>query len=498
MAHISHLYRPNHSSVRKNHVVSETGFGSFVILIEILVIFIISVMTGAVYHFVTYDGDVNQLENYLKLALLVSLIYVVLNFIYNRYKISSFLSDVPNIQVVFKVWNQTFLFVLAAVFLEKSTEDFSRGSVVLFYIVGFLGVWGVRKLFKYLAITGCQEGYISARRIMLVGEKDSLKQFQNKYQPWRSGLKVTDVLLLDCKASDYEDLSEEDREGFQQELDNAVIRARNLKIDEIYLFIPWAQDGLIKKYAEAFRRAPVSIHLGQETILNSFDDAEMTRHGNIASMSLVRPPLSKFEVILKRSFDIIVSVIGLVFLAFAYPVIAYFIKKEDGGDVLFTQPRGGFNGQPFCIKKFRTYKSEQSGLVSKNDHGKDTVAQTVVGDDRVMKIGHFLRKWNIDELPQLWNVLKGDMSIVGPRPHAVQHDEEFTGKMAVYARRHNVKPGITGWAQVTGFRGITDTDDKIKGRVAADLYYIDHWSILLDVYIVFLTVFSKKARENAV
>ncbi len=498
MDHVSHLYRPNRIASPKHYVFSEASFGSFTIFAEVVVIFALSIVTGLLYHFVTYGYNAGQLVSYLKLAALVSLIYIVLNFIYKRYKISSFLSDVPNIQVVFKIWNQTFLIVLATVFLEKSSTDFSRGSVILFYVLGFLGVWSVRKLFKYLAVTGCQKGYISARRIMLVGEKDSLKDFQNKYQPWRSGLKVTDVLLLDFKAADYAQMTAEDKKELDQQLDNAVLRARTLHIDEIYLFIPWAQGDLIKRYAEAFRRAPVSIHLGQETILSSFDDAELTRHGNIASMNLVRPPLSKVEVFVKRLFDIVASVIGLTLLLFMYPFIAFFIKREDGGKVLFTQPRGGFNGHPFCIKKFRTFKSEQSGRLAKNAIGKDTVKQTVVGDDRVMKIGHFLRKWNLDELPQLWNVLKGDMSIVGPRPHAVQHDAEFSGKVAAYARRHNVKPGITGWAQVTGYRGITDTDDKIKGRVDADLYYIDHWSLFFDLYIVFLTVFSKKSRENAV
>jgi lipopolysaccharide/colanic/teichoic acid biosynthesis glycosyltransferase len=115
----------------------------------------------------------------------------------------------------------------------------------------------------------------------------------------------------------------------------------------------------------------------------------------------------------------------------------------------------------------------------------------------VTRVGYYLRRWNLDELPQLINVIKGDMSLVGPRPHALTHNREYERQIAFYARRHNIKPGITGWAQVNGFRGITDTNHKMKARVEHDLYYIDNWSILFDLYILALTVLSPKARQNA-
>ncbi len=498
MAHISQTYRKSDELPRKSYVVSETIFGAFALLVDIIVIFSLSVLTGFFYHYIAYGGFDNQLENYLMLASLVSLIYVVLNFIYKRYRISSFLSNIPNLGVVFKIWNQTFLIVLAGVFLVKSTGEFSRGSVVLFYFLGFVGLWAARKSFKLLAVSGCQQGHISARRIMLVGNEESLKRFEEKERPSRFGLRVIDRLTLEDDIVKDGHYVVPDNEAVQTDLDNAVIRARNLEIDEIYLLMPWSESQRIKKYADAFSRAPVSIHLGQESIFSGFDNVEFFKHGDIASMTLVRPPLSFFEVGLKRLFDIVASIIGLLFLLIISPYIAYRIKKEDKGDIFFKQKRGGFNGQPFCIYKFRTFKAEESGQTAKNENGKDSIEQAKKGDSRVMAFGTFLRKSNIDELPQLINVLKGEMSIVGPRPHAVQHDEEFSEKIATYARRHNVKPGITGWAQVTGYRGITDTDDKIKGRVESDLHYIDNWSIWLDFYIVFLTVFSKKSRENAV
>ena len=127
----------------------------------------------------------------------------------------------------------------------------------------------------------------------------------------------------------------------------------------------------------------------------------------------------------------------------------------------------------------------------------DVVRQARRNDPRITRLGRFLRKWNIDELPQLINVLKGDMSLVGPRPHALSHNREYEQKIALYARRHNVLPGITGWAQVNGLRGETDTDEKMRRRVDHDLYYIDNWSLWLDLRILILTAISRRSHRNA-
>jgi lipopolysaccharide/colanic/teichoic acid biosynthesis glycosyltransferase len=127
----------------------------------------------------------------------------------------------------------------------------------------------------------------------------------------------------------------------------------------------------------------------------------------------------------------------------------------------------------------------------------DVVVQATRDDRRVTRVGRWLRAWSIDELPQLVNVIRGDMSLVGPRPHALSHNREYEQKISRYARRHNVKPGITGWAQVNGLRGETDTDEKMRKRVEHDLYYIDNWSLWLDVRILFLTAFSRHSRRNA-
>ncbi len=199
-------------------------------------------------------------------------------------------------------------------------------------------------------------------------------------------------------------------------------------------------------------------------------------------------PLTTFEVVQKRLFDLVFAAIALLALTPLLIVVALLISLDSPGPVFFVQRRFGFNQQPFRIIKFRTMRTLDDGAV---------VPQAVRNDPRLTRIGAWLRRWNIDEIPQLFNVLTGDMSLVGPRPHALSHDRDYEQRISLYARRHNVKPGITGWAQINGYRGATDTDEKMRKRVEYDLFYIDNWSLWLDLKIIVRTVLSSTAYRNA-
>jgi exopolysaccharide biosynthesis polyprenyl glycosylphosphotransferase len=243
----------------------------------------------------------------------------------------------------------------------------------------------------------------------------------------------------------------------------------------------------IERAVDRLMTLPVSIHLGPERILDRFAKVEIIKVADMATLCLARPPLTFLEVIAKRVLDIVAAAIGLVLLLPLFALVTLLIWLEGPGPALFRQQRYGFNQKPFWIYKFRTMRVHEDELVR----------QAARDDDRVTRIGRHLRRWNIDELPQLLNVLIGDMSLVGPRPHAVPHNQAFERRIGLYARRHNVKPGITGWAQVNGLRGATDTDDKMRRRVEYDLYYIDNWSLTLDLQIIGRTLFSRKAYRNA-
>lgn len=181
----------------------------------------------------------------------------------------------------------------------------------------------------------------------------------------------------------------------------------------------------------------------------------------------------------KRALDLLAVVPALLFLSPLFLALAILIRLESPGPSLFRQQRGGFGGKPFTIFKFRTMRCEEDG---------DAVRQAVRGDNRITPLGAFLRRTSIDELPQLLNVLRGDMSLVGPRPHALTHDASFAAIVAGYSERFCGKPGLTGLAQINGWRGETDTHEKIVGRVENDVAYVRNWSLWLDVSIIWRTL----------
>jgi exopolysaccharide biosynthesis polyprenyl glycosylphosphotransferase len=190
----------------------------------------------------------------------------------------------------------------------------------------------------------------------------------------------------------------------------------------------------------------------------------------------------------KRIFDLGAAIAGLILLSPLFLIVALAIRLDSRGPVFFRQQRHGRDGRTILVLKFRSMSVMEQG---------GEFRQARRNDPRVTRVGRVLRRTNIDELPQLLNVLAGDMSIVGPRPHAIAHNRMFAKVIPPFSRRQSVKPGITGWAQVNGYRGETDTIDKMERRVECDLYYIDHWSLWLDLKIVLMTLLSKQAYLNA-
>jgi Undecaprenyl-phosphate glucose phosphotransferase len=276
--------------------------------------------------------------------------------------------------------------------------------------------------------------------------------------------------------------------AIENDIAEAVARARHLKVDAVYIALPWSESALIEQCVDAFLTVPASINLAPEPILDRFSNPRIIRAGDVARLELTPRALNTAEIVVKRVFDLVTASLLLVMSAPALALIALAIRLDSSGPVFFLQRRYGFNQEPFRIVKFRTMRALDDG---------DVVRQATANDPRITRVGAWLRRYNLDELPQLFNVVLGQMSLVGPRPHALAHDHEYERKIALYARRHNVKPGITGWAQVHGLRGETDTDAKMADRVAHDLWYIDNWTFWLDVAILFRTVLSRQAYRNA-
>ena len=449
------------------------------VLADAAVIVGVCVAVGWVYHRVVY-GEVEPLRSLASVGLMTAGLFVLPGIVRGEYDLTHYLDFKPHIRRAFTYWNVAFVTLLALAFVTQVTVEFSRGSMLLFYVIGLPSIVLTRYVLVSTVILGSKVGLVTAQRVFLIGSGEDISGFVRRYQPWNYGLHTVGAAPLTRLDSSATRL--ERREALAADLRQAIDTARTLRPDAVYIVSPWSETGTIDSCVDEFLNIPVEIHLGPERILDRFENVRIAKHGRMASLQLTRAPLSWFERMQKRLLDLTVAAGVLVALSPLLAVVSLLILAESGRPLFFRQRRYGFNQQEFRIIKFRTMTTLDDGPV---------VPQARHNDPRVTPLGRFLRKWNIDELPQLINVLKGDMSLVGPRPHALSHNREYEQKIALYARRHNVLPGITGWAQVNGFRGETDTEEKMRRRVDHDLYYIDNWSLWLDLRILAMTLFSR-------
>lgn len=378
-----------------------------------------------------------------------------------------------------------FSFFLSALFLLKITEEYSRVS--FFFQVAAVGftVCAVRASFYVWLQSAVRTGHVEARKVILIGDERHRSQFADMVRS--TGIRSIGSLpfphhrtakpghdytcLVDIKAA--REMIDFCRAGHP---DDVVILSSQ---DEL----PAAPE-----LARLLSELPVNVHIVPLGTVNMFGTSRIAELGDLKTLQVSRPPLTTVERAIKRAFDIVVATAALILLAPLLLIVAIAIKLETPGPVFFWQRRHGYNNSTINVVKFRT-------MVAKQDY--TCFVQATRTDSRITHVGSVLRRTNIDELPQLFNVLMGSMSIVGPRPHATAHNEMFEGRILPFSRRHNIKPGITGWAQVNGHRGQTDTLEKMQRRVEHDLYYIDNWSFLLDLQIILLTLFSKKSYLNA-
>lgn len=268
------------------------------------------------------------------------------------------------------------------------------------------------------------------------------------------------------------------------DIDQLVIDIREGQIDQVIIALPWSEDIYVRNIINRLTLTPVRIRLMPDFGLSARPQQRMVMLGDMPMMTLFERPISGVDAVIKRLEDLVLVVPLAVLAAPILLVTACAIKLDSVGPVFFRQPREGFNNQRFRIWKFRSMHCENGAS--------KPVQQATRFDPRITRVGRFIRATSIDELPQLLNVLSGEMSIVGPRPHAPSTQaggKMFPNIINTYAARHKVKPGITGWAQVCGWRGETDTEEKLINRVNHDLYYIEHWSVWLDIYIILKTAF---------
>jgi Undecaprenyl-phosphate glucose phosphotransferase len=386
-----------------------------------------------------------------------------------------------DVQQAFYAWTATIALTLLAAFLFGRVGDVSRVSLTSAYLVGIPLTFAARSGVRAFLERRITEGALHFETVAVIGNRVDVVNFLLGGELWRQGHKLTDTLYFEDARDDEgkirtDLISEFAARSLRRGTDHLVFVGTLAALDELDTITTE-----LRRYALNLMFAPASRNRALK-----FLDVVAIGPNNV--LRFVRKPLSNSAVLLKRTMDIVLAGLGLVVISPLLALVALAIVLESPGPVIYRQARRGFNGDIFMIWKFRSMRVTESGYA---------MTQAQKGDARITRVGRFIRATSIDELPQLVNVLTGQMSLVGPRPHAISHDEALSRELAVYAHRQRIKPGITGWAQVHGFRGETSSRAQIEGRVAHDIYYIDHWSIFLDLWTLILTLFSPATRRNA-
>jgi undecaprenyl-phosphate galactose phosphotransferase/putative colanic acid biosynthesis UDP-glucose lipid carrier transferase len=391
----------------------------------------------------------------------------------------------PRVEIteILVCWFTTGLLLAFFAFLLKIGVAYSRGAFVIFYFVAPIGLLAVRKATKSALAMAVSRGAVGRRDIVLLGDFHELAAIEpNDTMAFFGSSDVTRFTL--SGAAEAADRNAADVKVIDQVAD--FVRRNDCK--EIVLAIPWDDAERMDFVRENMKMLPVALRLLPDIRVRSLTSYASSARQRVLAIEIQRAPLSTAERAVKRGMDVVIAVLALIFLAPLMTLTAIAIKLDSPGPVIFRQSRKGFNGKQFMMFKFRTMVVLENG---------PTVVQASRDDPRVTPIGRLLRSASIDELPQLINVLRGEMSVIGPRPHALAHDDYFEKLLGDYAFRHHVKPGMTGWAQCNGARGATPTVEKISERVKLDLWYINNWSLWLDIQILIRTFFEVLRKRNA-
>jgi len=364
-------------------------------------------------------------------------------------------------------------FFLSALFLSKLAEDYSRATFVIQIIGVSAAVLASRSLVFVRMRRAIDSGWIEGRRAIVVGDIRHHTAFGDRLRMF--GIRIVESLPIAAF----------DRGSLRQ----TIAGCRALHADDIVILASPNELRKVAALVDELSQLPVAVHLIPIGVGEFLAGSAMSGLGDFRTLQLIRPPLSLLDILAKRLFDIAAALIGLVLLSPLLLVVALAIKCDTRGPVLFRQERNGYNNRRITVLKFRS-------MVETAGHA--PFAPAARHDCRVTRVGRFIRRTSIDELPQLINVLRGEMSIVGPRPHATAHNAMFEQRISPFSRRHNVKPGITGWAQINHCRGEADTLPKMQRRLDYDLFYIDHWSFYFDMKIIVLTLLALVSKDELV
>jgi len=381
-------------------------------------------------------------------------------------------------------WGLAITIVLGFLFFSKQGAFFSRVQLGMWFVFAAAFLLGWRGLRWQILQRMLREGQHTKTAAIFGLSEIGVKLAQKVSHNPETGYRLAAVY----DDRDRARLSGDYRHLHLGNIESGILAAKSGEFDVVFIGLPIKEESRLLSILYELGDSTVDVHLVPDGFMSSLMAAVRDQVGDINTLSIFGTPLQGLSGVLKRCEDIILSTLFLVLAALPLLLISMAIKLSSRGPVLFRQDRYGLGGKRFKVLKFRTMTvAENEALVN----------QASRNDDRVTPIGRILRRSSLDELPQLVNVLKGDMSLVGPRPHAVAHNEQYRSQIDYYMMRHKMKPGITGLAQIRGFRGETDTLEKMRLRIDSDLDYIQNWSLWLDFKILVLTIPRLFLDENA-
>jgi Undecaprenyl-phosphate glucose phosphotransferase len=463
-----------------------TAVFGYMLTIEFLVAAAATYFGSILYHYVSF-GTVPPPNKYISEGIFIATMLTVISLGFRHFEMAQ------RQQLHMLLWSGTgtvalaFAFFLSTIFLLKISTDYSRGAFIFQIISVSITICTDRAFLLLWFRTAIVSGNIETSRAILIGDEHCCSKIIDDLRAAGTRVVASFSLPRDCEPQKAP--IDKRTPAQNTNIRKVADQCRTMLADDIVILAGREDLILASNLAHLLSKLPCNTHIAPLDDVRFLTRSQVVDFGNVKTLRLCRRPLSWDDLAVKRTFDIVVAAVALIALSPLLVVTALAIKLDSRGDVFFRQLRHGYNNKEIRVLKFRT-------MISSEDENR-YFKSTTENDVRITTLGQILRRTNIDELPQLFNVLCGEMSIVGPRPHATAHNEMFEDKIMPFARRHNVKPGITGWAQVKGYRGPADTLQKMQKRIEYDLFYIDNWSFFFDFKIILMTLFSREAYKNA-
>jgi Undecaprenyl-phosphate glucose phosphotransferase len=450
---------------------------------------LVAVIGLALYAYAIYPYEGFD-ERYLYADAAVTIAALIAFQAFEIYSTTAFRTHVHQLGRLAMAWTIVFLVALAMAFFIKFESSLSRTWAASWYLIGLVTLLADRLVLTTLVRKWARDGRLVRRVIIVGGGREGEALVRALEHEADSDLRICGV--FDDRGNDRtpEVIAGVPKLGT---VDDLVEFTRLTRVDMILVSLPLTAEDRVLQMVRKLWVLPVDVRLAAHMNRLRFRPRAYSYIGNVPVLDIFDKPLADWNLVVKSVFDRVVGTLALIALSPVMAAVAIAIKLDSKGPVLFRQPRYGFNNELVEVFKFRSMYVDKSDVAA--------IRLVTKHDPRVTRVGRFIRKTSLDELPQLLNVVfTGNLSLVGPRPHALQAKAEhrlYEEAVDGYFARHRVKPGITGWAQINGWRGETDTQEKIQRRVEHDLYYIENWSLLFDIYILLRTPFALIKSENA-